>query len=368
MLRTALLAVALSGAIAIAAPAEAQKLPDYYPANYKDLVEASKKENTLLIYSNMAEYNWRPVIEGFNKLYPWIKVQTLDLAGELYERYYAEKASNTRTADLIATGGIDDWLAFSDKGEAVDYVSPEKPKLPDWSFPRPGIYTVSSDPMVIVYNKKIIPEAQAPKSIADLVKYAEANPAVVKNKLTTYNALTGSFGLSIYWSWLQKYPEAWSMFEKVGGITRPERSAGPMLEKITSGEYAMGYFLSGIVVFPRMNDPARKALIGWNFIEDGTPVFLRGMSVPKGSANQNAAKLMLDFILSHDGQVAFGKGGLTPYRPDVKADEVPYFTYNSIVEKVGGEKNVILIRYDPEMLKQRTVFLDKWRAVFRDPK
>jgi hypothetical protein len=52
----------------------------------------------------------------------------------------------------------------------------------------------------------------------------------------------------------------------------------------------------------------------------------------------------------------------------VKADEVPYFTYNSIVEKVGGEKNVILVKYDPEMLKQRSVFLDKWRAVFRDPK
>ena len=38
-------------------------------------------------------------------------------------------------------------------------------------------------------------------------------------------------------------------------------------------------------------------------------IVLRGMAIPKGSTNVNSAKLMLDYILSHDGQVGFGKGG-----------------------------------------------------------
>jgi ABC-type glycerol-3-phosphate transport system substrate-binding protein len=71
------------------------------------------------------------------------------------------------------------------------------------------------------------------------------------------------------------------------------------------------------------------------------------MAIPKASTNVNAAKLMLDFILSHDGQVAFGKGGLTPYRPDVKPSEVPRYTYSSVVQQTGGENNVILVNYDP---------------------
>ncbi len=79
--------------LAFAAPAFAQTpagLPRDYPKEYAQVVEASKKEGHLLIYSNMAAYNWKPVIEGFNKLYPWVSVQTLDLgSGEVFERYYA---------------------------------------------------------------------------------------------------------------------------------------------------------------------------------------------------------------------------------------------------------------------------------------
>src|SRR5690606_32047621 len=58
---------------------QAIERPSYYPADYDKIVEASKNEGGLLVYSIMAEYNWRPVIEDFNKLYPWIKVSTLDL-------------------------------------------------------------------------------------------------------------------------------------------------------------------------------------------------------------------------------------------------------------------------------------------------
>ena len=50
---------------------------------------------------------------------------------------------------------------------------------------------------------------------------------------------------------------------------------------------------------------------------------------------------MLDYILSHDGQVGFGKGGLTPYRPDVQASEVPRATYDGVVKEVGGEDKVV---------------------------
>lgn len=145
---TALLAA--SALAALGAPAAAAERPDYYPADYDKLVEASKSEEGLLVYSNMAEYNWAPVIKGFNELYPWIKVETLDLGGEIFERYYAENASGTRTADMVATGSIDNWLEFTDKGEAVDYKSPEADKVPDWAKPRPGLYTVSTDPMIIV--------------------------------------------------------------------------------------------------------------------------------------------------------------------------------------------------------------------------
>ncbi len=357
----------LAGAVATATtPAAAQNLPSYYPKDYSAIVEGSKKENKLVVYSIMAEYNWKPVVEGFRKLYPWIQVQTLDLgSSEVFERYYSERASNSRTGDLIIAGAVDKWLQLLAKGEAIDYKSPETDKLPKWSVPRPGLYTVSADPMVIVWNNAVVPQNQRPKSLGDIARLAQEHTAEYKNKVTSYNAATEAFGLNINWAYTKKYGDkAWKTLETLGKVVRPERSAGPMIEKITSGEYKMGYFISGIVLFPKLDDPARAKLLGWTYPTDGTPIVLRGMAIPKGSTNVNSAKLMLDYILSHDGQVGFGKGGLTPYRPDVQASEVPRATYDGVVKAVGGEGNIVRVEYDDEVMTKGQAFQERWKKLF----
>lgn len=366
MHRRKILAAALIAAGTLAFGAQAQNLPSYYPKSYSQIVEGSKKENKLVVYSIMAEYNWKPVIEGFRKLYPWIEVQTLDLgSSEVFERYYSERASGSRTGDLIIAGAVDKWLQMVAKGEVVDYQSPESEKLPKWSLPRKGLYTVSADPMVIVWNNAIVPEADRPKSLADVAKLAQAKAAEYKNKVTTYNAATEAFGLNINWAYTKKYGDhAWKELEALGKVTRPERSAGPMIEKITSGEYKMGYFISGIVLFPKLNDPARAKLLGWAYPTDGTPIVLRGMAIPKGTTHVNSAKLMLDYILSHDGQVGFGKGGLTPYRSDVQANEVPRATYDGVVKQVGGEDKVVRVEYDDEVSTKGGELQARWKKLF----
>ena len=58
---------------------------------------------------------------------------------------------------------------------------------------------------------------------------------------------------------------------------------------------------------------------------------------------------MLDYIVSHDGQAAFGRGGLTAYRPDVRKDEVANYTLDSIAEAVGGQQNLMIIGFDPDL-------------------
>ena len=357
--------LALGSALGGFRPAFAQgATPDYYPESYKDLVEASRKEQGLLIYSNMAEYNWKPVIAGFNKAYPWIQVSTLDLSSELFERYLAEKSSRTRTTDLIVNGAIDQWIEFVDRGEIEVYESPEATKLPDWSKPFPGLYTASCDPMIIAYNKMLLPEAQAPKSIAQLAELATSQEGMLNNRISTYNAATNTFGLSIFWAYMAQHGDAWDKMARIGALTRPERSAGPIVEKITTGEYMLGFFVSGIVLFPKLADPARASLLGWSFIEDGNPLFMRGMAVTKGASSPNSAKLMLDYVLSRAGQTAFGQGGLTPYRPDVPKADVPFQTYESAVQGSGGPDKTVLVKYDREMVTNRSAFIERWKQAF----
>ncbi|HUW95793.1 MAG TPA: extracellular solute-binding protein [Anaerolineae bacterium] len=345
-----------------AEPTKSVAYPDYYPAEYEEIVEGSRTEGPLLVYSVMAESNWKPVIDAFHELYPWIQVQTLDLGGsEVFERYYAENASGAQTTDLMITADPTGWIEFvKNRGEAMDYESPENSKVPDWSMPYPGLYTVTTDPMLILYNEQVLPEDLRPAGIGELAEMAMANPDIFAGKVTTYDIVI-PFAFAINWAFVRDNgEEAWGLLETLGPMTLPEQSGGTQLEKLTSGEYAVGYFVSS-GVFPKL--PDLEGIVGWSYIEDGTPVYLRGMAIPKGSTNINSAKLMLDFSLSHDGQLAWGQGGLTPYRSDLTAEECPR-TFQSIAQEIGGEDKMVLVNYDENAAAGRDAFIQRWNEAF----
>ncbi len=347
--------------------ATAPLYPDYYPASYAKLLQDAKKEPELLVYSNVAEYNWREILEGFKKKHPWSKVATLDLGpGEAFERYYAETSANNKTADLIVSGAPDAWQRFIAKREQDTYVSPESGKLPAWSKPFPGLYTLATDPMIIVYNKLLLKPAEYPQSMEQLAAMASLDPGRFRNKLTTYDASSHSFAYAIHWSVVDHgKPAGWKLMERLGPLTRPESGGSTMLDKVMGGEYLAAYYTSGITVFPRMKDRGRDRVVGWTLPKDGTPMMLRGMAITKAARSPHTARLFLDYMLSHDGQVAAGRGGMTPYRSDVAPNEVPYLTYGAVAKRLGGEQNMIIIGYDPDMVTEYEPFIARWNALFK---
>ena len=332
-----------------------------------DAVEKSKKEKGLVIYGNVAADNFAPIVADFRKKYPWIKVETLDLGpAPAFERYLTESSVGHRSADLIAAASPTVWIRFVKRGELEPYEAVGAKDLPDWSRPFPGLYTLSTDPMVIVYNKLLLKDAKLqPRSIAQLRALVKSDPKLFANRMTTYDALRHPFAYAIHWTYAkERGDEAWAMFRELGPITRPEGGGASMVEKVAVGEYTTIYFSSPLTFYKSMKDMKESPVLAWNLIEDGTPVMMRGIGITKKSQNKAAAQLFVDFVISREGQLAAARGGMTPYRPDVKASEVPFLTYDEIVKRVG-EKNVILIRYDEKMVDDMKAFTDKWRATYR---
>ncbi|CAH1692663.1 Extracellular solute-binding protein [Hyphomicrobiales bacterium] len=357
------IAAAAALALLAAANTHAAEIPKNYPTEYKDIVEASKAENDLIIYSNLSDFNWKPIVEKFNSLYPWIKVKALQLGTlEGFTRYEIESGSGARSADMLALGSIDGWLEFLKKPDSINrYESPERAHVPKWSIPFPGLYTMSTDPMIMVYNKLVVPKDEQPSSLADVIKATQARPAFYKNGLTSYSGV-GSYGQPIYLSWTMKDGDkAWNSIEALARFTQPEESGGSMLAKLSSGEYKVGYFLSGITFFPKMGG-AQDKLLGWAFPKDGTPVVLRGTAITGKARSVNSAKLMLDFILSEQGQKAISQGGLTPYRPGLPKDAIRYFSYDSIAEQIG-EENIILVSYADKFLERVAEFRERYKVI-----
>lgn len=328
--------------------------------------EASRSEGELFVFTNLAAPQWTQSLKAFGALYPWVKVRIVDLGSEVFERYYAESASGGRGADLIVSGGGDNWLELVGKGMLMPYRSSEDAGLPGWSKPVPGLYTLAADPAVIIYNKRLIPEAEAPKSVHEIAALLAKRPDLA-NRLSTY-AVAGQFGRGANWAWISRNPDAWDVLAKLGPATRPERTVGPMIEKVTTGEYALAWLVSGAALFEKLKSPAYRSILGWNYIADGTPVIPRRMGIVTTAKAPNAAKLLLDFLLSKDGQTAVGKDGATPYRPDIDKAAVQGLTYDAMVAGAGGETVLVREELSPDYVKARQGFLDRWKTVFLQAK
>ncbi|ESR27374.1 ABC transporter substrate-binding protein [Lutibaculum baratangense] len=353
---TAIASASFTGGVALAQELE---FPDYYPETYTDMVEASRGEGGVVVYSNMAENNWGPVVEGFEAKFPWIDVQTLDLgSGNVHSRWEAEAGSNSRSADLLVSGANDRWADYGINGRMMAYDSPEFDHLPDFAKPYEGVSVLSTDPLVIVYNAAILSEDQRPTGFSSLVELAKADPSTFDGRLTTYDAARNAFGLAAWYYVLQeKGEEGWEQLSSIGPMIRGETSGGAMNEKITTGEYVAGYNISGITIFPRL-DQAGGEILGFAFPDDGTPLMMRGMGIPENVANPNSAKLFFDYLLSQEGQTLLGKGGVVPYRDDVPADEVRY-TYQEIVDEVG-EESIIRVGFDEGLIDDAAPFAQKF--------
>ena len=358
--------LAAAAAVCMAGPAAvAQELPDYYPAEYPDVVAAAQQEGSVLVYGNLALSVWEPLLVAFRAKYPGIQTEVLDLSSETFARYYAETATGGRSPDLIVAGGEEDWFQLYDRGLLMPYESPELGHLTDWSTPYPGLYTLASDPAIIVYNKFLVSEADAPRSLAGILAMTEADPSL-SGRIATQN-VTNSFARTSHWTWFDHNPDGLPILEALGEVTRPEATNGIIIDKIATGEYAIAWMISGAVAFDFLKgDATRQSIVGWNFIEDGTPIVMRRAGLPTTSVNVNAAKLLLDFLVSHEGQATLGQTGATPYRPDLDPAEVSNLTYSLMAERVGGEERLARDVFDPARMDERLSFLDRWREIFVD--
>src|SRR5919201_3328436 len=171
--------------------------PAYYPASYAQIIQAPKSEPKLQVYSIMSKTNWQPVIEAIKVKYPWIDLDaTDDDAYGVFDKYYTETAGGAKSADVIMSSAMDGWQNFVKKGELDVYKSPEDDKVPAWSKLAAGVYTVSSDPMVIIFNKKLV--AHPPKTLAALADLAANETSKYNGKITTYIE-TNATGFAANW-------------------------------------------------------------------------------------------------------------------------------------------------------------------------
>jgi len=334
------------------------EVPDYYPADYKDLIaDAEKEGGELTIYSNTAEENWAPIFRDFKKKFTFVtKLSANDLdSDEVFQKVLSEQATGSSPVDMAVTNAAQGWAKFAKRPNVLtSYESPELDKLPDTATLLPNVYAMSLDPQLIAYNTSLI--EKAPKGISDLASMVKADPKKFEDKITVRDP-ESSFGYTVTEAFTAANDQAWTDFETLLPATRPETSSGTQMEKILSGEYLAGFFISGGPAFPVVDDS--DGLVKVVYPEDGTVILPRGIGIAADAPHPATAKLFLDFVLSQEGQQAVAEGGLSSYRDGISGPGL--HTYQETA-KLVGEDTLIPVSYE----EQSKAEVDAWLKRFYD--
>lgn len=352
----------------LAGPALGQTVPDYYPDDYSEVIEASRGEGSLLVYSNSSRTQWEPFISVMAEQYPWITIEVLDInSGELVERYLAESLTGTRTADLLVHQSLEGWINLRNRDALAEYTSAEDSMLPGYADQGGGIYVMGVDTTSFVWNKLLLSDDLVPENLGDLVEKIEANPGLFQGAIVTYGPSMSAAGFTNHYSYLAARGEdGWETLAGIGPSVRVESSAGPMLEKLLAGEYVLGYFIATASIQNRLADPGVDQLLGTKLgsPEDGVPMISRSAAITRAAASPNSARLFMDLLLSQEGQIALARGNLPYLRDDITSDDIGGLpTVADAVAEIG-EENLLLAPVENEVVEQREALLARLAEIY----
>ncbi len=323
------------------------------------LVKASKKEDGLIIYGNPPAALWGPVLAAFNKLYPWIKVTPYDEGdAAAFSKYTAEHASGVRTADLIVASAPNLWVYASRTKLALDFTPFGLSSYPAFAKQYKGIYVMSPDPAITIYNKLVLKDpSQVPTGIDDLAKKTAADPNTYKS--IAYIVENG-FGYGAYWGYVQG--RGWSNLQALAPHTKVTESAATMLQTVAQGGASVSYLTSGLVRGNIRNTPQIGAVVGWTYEHDTTPLIPRGLAITAGTHSPNSAKLFLDFVFSKAGQQALCDGGFTSYMNNFAAqgcDNTLQALYGAV-----GKSHVYFVPFTQRFVNAKPAFVSTWHGYY----
>ena len=235
------------------------QVPAGYPADYAKIVDGAKKEGKVVVYSTTDAKLVTPLIKDFEAAFPGVKVEYTDLnSTEVYNRFISENAANATSADAVWSSSMDLQMKLAADGLAMTYKSPEIAALPAWAHWKDSVYATTFEPIAIVYNKRLVPAEDVPKTHDELLKLLTSKGEKYQNKVTAYDPEKSGVGFMLVNQDAKLYPKLWELVKAFGERSlKVQSSTGTMLERVSSGENLIGYNVLGSYALTRAKkDPS----------------------------------------------------------------------------------------------------------------
>jgi iron(III) transport system substrate-binding protein len=350
--RGAALAVAVVAALLAAtyASSSIQKEP-----TTAQLVAQSKKESGLVFYGNPPTANFKALLDRFSAAYPWIKTTSYDLDDNtVFSKYASEAAQGVRTADVLIASAPNLWIYAARKKYAMDFTPTGLAKFPKFVKQFKGVYVLSPDPAIIVYNKLLL-KGTEPAGVGDIAKDANTY-----KKVTGYT-VDNTFGYTGLWGYVAK--KGWANLQSIGKRETPAAGVAAQLQLVSQGGAVAAFLTSPTARFTIKNSSQLQSILDWTYVKDAEPLIPRGVAITTKATSPASAKLFLNWVYSPAGQQAMCDAGFTAYRNGFTPSGGCTNTLADVYAKVG-KKNVILVPFSQKFVNDRPKFASRWHGIF----
>jgi ABC-type Fe3+ transport system substrate-binding protein len=338
--------IALAVATGVSSPGRAQSpnvdLLYQGPDREQRLVQGAKAEGQVVLYSAMiVNQALRPIATAFQYKYPFIKITYWrGNSEEIAVRLSAEMKANRLVADVVEGTGIGELAVQAQFAQPV--WSPELVFIPQVRRDPRGLWLPTRmSYFAIAYNTKLVPAEKAPKTYEDLLDPRWKGKMAWPVGSASAAAL---FITNLRMAWGEKKAAGYlKQLSAQDVINFGSGNARALVDRVIAGEYpiALAIFAHHPLISASKGAPVDSQLLPPVASAAGT------LAVPRGVKHPYSAMLLIDFILSTEGQRILTEAEYLPVRPAVE----PLPQIASIVpSRAGVVENFI----SPENLNKYT--------------
>lgn len=268
-------------------------------------IEAAKKEGKLLWYTSTNVTESKPLLDDFEKQYPFIKGEIFRASGEkILNRIFTESRAGRWDYDIVTISEVD---ALQDAKLLAPYKSPEsKNFIPEFKDPNGYWTAIYINYTTLGYNVKLVAEKDAPKQWEDLLDPKwRGKISIDQEQYSWFGTLHKAWGKER----AQKYMRA------LAKQNIEWRKGHTLIAQLMSA----GEFPLGIIYAHRTEEmKQRGAPIEWVSTVNPLVVTMNCAGLSPKPPHSNAARLFIDFVLSKPAQQRLRGLRRIPARGDVE--------------------------------------------------
>jgi iron(III) transport system substrate-binding protein len=267
--------------------------------------KAKGPSGTVMIYTSIYPDIIELIKPALKKQFPNLEVQWFQAGTEkVMAKVAGEIEAKKIQADLLMVADPSYYLTLKNQNLLLKYDSPNRKDV-KINKDAEGYWTgVRISNMIIAYNPDKTPNP--PKTWKDLLDPKWKGKIAMPSPLLSGTAYVAAGELSAKYGW--KYFEDL----KANGL-KVEEGNSAIQNKLLRGEYAAVMILEENILKVAAKGEPLKVM----YPEDGTIVVPSPIAIFNTSKNQEAAKAVLDFFLSKEGQEVIVKGWMHSVRDDV---------------------------------------------------